>query len=166
MKKRNNSKIYEVDVNYSLILYGEELVPLVFFMDEYIINLLKERKNIFHDVSNRIRLVSNLDEINNKINDYIEKINLPRKLYFTLESESNEDYVYIKEIVSGIIIEVDKVLLNICTSYKEKAYKQIMNYDINEINTIKYLMYKIDYNNKQNQNNIIDFCKYRERKGV
>ncbi|MBE6161691.1 MAG: hypothetical protein E7158_05700 [Firmicutes bacterium] len=166
MKKENNNKIYEVDVNYSLILYGEELVPLVFFMDEYIINLLKERKNIFHDVSNRIRVIANLDEVNNKINEYIEKINLPRKLYFSLESESNEDYVYIKEIVSGIIIEVDKVLLNICTSYKEKAYKQIMNYDINEINTIKYLMYKIDYNNKKNQSNIVDFCKYRERKGV
>ena len=166
MKKRNNNKIYEVDVNYSLILYGEELVPLIFFMDEYIINLLEERKNIFHDENNRIRVIANLDEVNNKINEYIEKINLPRKLFFTLESESNDDYVYIKEIVSGIIIKVDKVLLNICTSYKEKAYKQIMNYDINEINTIKYLMYKIDYNNKQNQNNIIDFCKYRERKGV
>ena len=143
MKKK--LPVYEINIDYSFIIYEERIVSLLSFVNNDILSYLLQIKEKFYCEDNVLRVVPNMNEINQKIEVQLNNDCIPKKILFVYDKddEYNEEYIYLKEVFSGVSIKVDKFLISVFQIDKLNANKELLKYNLEEINSIKKLMFDV-----------------------
>ena len=156
MKKK--LPVYEINVIYPCIINDTKIMSLLSFINDENLNfLLKEKESIFYDENNRLRIVPNINDINEEIKNKLESMSIPNNLLFVYDKEddNNPEYIYIKEVFSGTSIKVDKTLVSYFEMNRTKANVKLLGYNLDQIESIHEMMY--DVKSKLKRQKIIDF---------
>ena len=134
--------MYEIDIDYACVINNRKIVSLLSFIDNDTLQfLLREKESVFYDENNRIRVIPNINKVNQKIELELENSRMPRSLLFTYDKDDiNEEYIYIKEVFSGVSIKVDKILVSFFKINRLKANYKLFKYDLEQINNVKKIM--------------------------